>query len=64
VGDLEEFADVRLLDTPRLRAQVRGGYFVETPDEYQVRGSIKYRVQGWIKDGDTVDLGGRSVRLK
>jgi NitT/TauT family transport system substrate-binding protein len=41
VGDLEEFADVRLLDTPRLRAQVRGGYFVETPDEYQVRGSIK-----------------------
>src|ERR1700730_16418083 len=63
VGDLEEFSDVRLLDTPALRAQVRDGYFMETADQYQVRGSIKYRVQGWIKDGDTVDLGGRSVRL-
>jgi glyoxylase-like metal-dependent hydrolase (beta-lactamase superfamily II) len=45
VGDLEEFTDVRLLDTPALRAQVRGGYFVETTPQYQLRGSIKYRVR-------------------
>jgi hydroxyacylglutathione hydrolase len=63
VGDLEEFRDVRLLDTPALRAQVRDGYFVETTPQYQLRGSIKYRVRGWIKDGQTIDLGGRSVRL-
>lgn len=63
VGDNEEFDDVRLLDTPALRAQVRDGYFVETAAQYQLQGSIKYRVHGWIKDGATIDLGGRSVRL-
>jgi glyoxylase-like metal-dependent hydrolase (beta-lactamase superfamily II) len=64
VGDLEEFSDVRLLDTPALRAQqVRDGYFVETTAQYQLRGSIKYRVRGWIKDGQTIDLGARRVRL-
>jgi glyoxylase-like metal-dependent hydrolase (beta-lactamase superfamily II) len=63
VGDLEEFTDVRLLDTPALRVQVRNGYFVETAPQYQLRGSIKYRVRRWIKDGQTIDLGGRHVRL-
>jgi glyoxylase-like metal-dependent hydrolase (beta-lactamase superfamily II) len=63
VGDLGEFTDVRLLDTPALRAQVRHGYFVETTSQYQLKGSIKYRVRGWIKDGQTIDLGARSVRL-
>jgi glyoxylase-like metal-dependent hydrolase (beta-lactamase superfamily II) len=63
VGDNEEFDDVRLLDTPQLRAQVHDGYFVESTAQYQLQGSFKYRVHGWIKDGETVDLGGRSVRL-
>lgn len=63
VGDLEEFADVRLLDTPALRAQVHGGYFVEPPPQYLLRNSFKYRVRGWIKDGESIDLGARSVRL-
>ncbi len=63
VGDNEEFDDVRLLDTPALRSQVRDGYFVESAAQYQLQGSIKYRVHGWIKDGATIDLGGRAVRL-
>jgi glyoxylase-like metal-dependent hydrolase (beta-lactamase superfamily II) len=63
VGDLEEFDDVRLLDTPALRAQVHHGYFVEPPSQYLLRTPIKYRVHGWIKDGQTLDLGGRTVRL-
>jgi glyoxylase-like metal-dependent hydrolase (beta-lactamase superfamily II) len=63
VGDLEEFADVRLLDTPAFRAQVRDGYFVEPPSQYMLRNSFKYRVHGWIKDGQAIDLGGRTVRL-
>jgi hydroxyacylglutathione hydrolase len=63
VGDLEEFYDVRLLDTPALRAQVHGGYFVEPPSQYLLRTPIKYRVHEWFKDGQTLDLGGRSVRL-
>jgi glyoxylase-like metal-dependent hydrolase (beta-lactamase superfamily II) len=63
VGDLEEFDDVRLLDTPALRAQVHGGYFVEPPSQYLLRTPFKYRVNGWVKDGQTIDLGGRTVRL-
>jgi glyoxylase-like metal-dependent hydrolase (beta-lactamase superfamily II) len=63
VGDLEEFSDVRLLDTPALRAQIRGGYFVEPPSQYMLTSPFRYRVHGWIKDGQTIDLGGRSVRL-
>jgi hydroxyacylglutathione hydrolase len=63
VGDLEEFDDVRLLDAPALRAQVHGGYFVEPPSQYLLRTPIKYRVHGWIKDGQTMELGGRTVRL-
>jgi glyoxylase-like metal-dependent hydrolase (beta-lactamase superfamily II) len=63
VGDLEEFDDVRLLDTPALRAQVHEGYFVEPPSQYLLRTPIKYRVHGWVKDGQTLDLGGRTVRL-
>jgi hydroxyacylglutathione hydrolase len=63
VGDLEEFDDVRLLDTPALRAQVHGGYFVEPPSQYLLRTPIQYRVHEWVKDGQTLDLGGRTVRL-
>jgi glyoxylase-like metal-dependent hydrolase (beta-lactamase superfamily II) len=63
VGDLEEFADVRLLDDPALRSQVHDGYFVEPPRQYMLRTSFKYPVHGWIKDGQTIDLGGRTVRV-
>ena len=63
VGDVEEFSDVRLLDTPALRAQVHNGYFVEPPSQYMLRHSFQYRVKGWIRDGQTIDLGARTVRL-
>lgn len=63
VGDLEEFADVRLLDQPELRAQVRGGVFVEPPRQYMLRSSFKYRVKGWVRDGETIDLGSRTVQV-
>ncbi len=63
VGDLEEFADVRLLDTPALRAQVHGGFFVEPPAQYLLRIPFKFRPHGWFKDGQTLDLGDRTVRL-
>jgi len=63
VGDLEEFDDVRLLDTPSLRAQVHGGYFVEPPAQYLLRVPFKFRPHRWFKDGQTLALGGRTVRL-
>lgn len=63
VGDMAEFSDVRLLDTPALRAQVHGGEFVEPPTQFLLKSGIRYHVAGWIKDGQTIDLGGRTVTL-
>jgi glyoxylase-like metal-dependent hydrolase (beta-lactamase superfamily II) len=63
VGDLPEFSDVRLLDTPALRAQVHDGYFIEPPLQYMLASPFRYRIAGWIKDGQIIDLGGRTVRL-
>jgi hydroxyacylglutathione hydrolase len=63
VGDLAEFSDVRLLDTPALRAQAHGGEFVEPPAQFMLKSGIRYGVAGWIKDGESIDLGGRTVTL-
>jgi glyoxylase-like metal-dependent hydrolase (beta-lactamase superfamily II) len=63
IGDLQEFDDVRLLDTPALRAQIHDGYFVEPPEQSLLRDSKPYRVNGWIADGQTIELGGRAIRL-
>jgi hydroxyacylglutathione hydrolase len=63
VGDLQEFEDVRLLDTPALRAQVQDGYFVEPPAQYLLRATKRFHVSGWIADGQSIDLGGRRVQL-
>jgi glyoxylase-like metal-dependent hydrolase (beta-lactamase superfamily II) len=63
VGDLQEFDDVRLLDTPALRSQVHDGYFIEPPSQYLLRATNRFHVSGWIADGQTIDLGGRRIRL-
>ena len=63
IGDLHEFDDVRLLDTQALRAEVHDGYFNESHEQYAMRGSTRYRVHGWIADGETIELGGRPVQL-
>lgn len=63
VGDLAEFSDVRLLDTPALRAEARGGEFVETPAQFMLKSGIRYHVAGWVKDGQRIDLGGRTLTL-
>jgi glyoxylase-like metal-dependent hydrolase (beta-lactamase superfamily II) len=63
VGDLPEFTDVRLMDIPGMRSEVRQGYFVESQDQYQLRTPFKVRVHGWLHDGQAIDLGGRTVRI-
>lgn len=64
VGDLDEFSDVRLLDRPELRAQVRKGQFVEATRQYMLRDvTFGYPVRGWIKECAKIDLGGRIVQL-
>ena len=63
VGDLPEFSDVRLMEAPGMRSQVRNGHFVETQDQYQLRTPFEYRVHAWLKPGQILDLGGRRVRI-
>jgi glyoxylase-like metal-dependent hydrolase (beta-lactamase superfamily II) len=63
VGDLAEFNDVRLLDTPALRAQVNDGEFVEPPSQVLLKAGIRYPIAGWVKDGESIDLGERVVRV-
>ena len=63
VGDLAEFSDVRLLDTPPLREELHNGELVETPNQLLLKSGIRYRVAGWIKDGESIDFGERTVTL-
>jgi glyoxylase-like metal-dependent hydrolase (beta-lactamase superfamily II) len=63
VGDVVEFSDVRLLDTAALRAQAHGSEFVETPGQFMLKGGTRYRFAGWVKDGQRIDLGGRTVTV-
>jgi len=63
VGNLHEFDTVELLDTPALRAQVHDGYFTESSQQYMLRSTEKFRVHGWIADGQTIELGDRSITL-
>jgi glyoxylase-like metal-dependent hydrolase (beta-lactamase superfamily II) len=63
VGDLAEFTDVRLLDTPALRAEAQDGEFVETPAQFMLKSGIRYHVAGWVRDGQSIDLGGRTVTV-
>lgn len=63
VGDNDEFEDVRLLDTPSLRSQVHIGELVETAPQYLLRTPMRFHVHDWLKDGSTLDLGGRKVMV-
>jgi glyoxylase-like metal-dependent hydrolase (beta-lactamase superfamily II) len=63
VGDLHEFTDVRLLDTPAVRARFHDGYFSETTAQYMLRTPERFRVHGWVSDGQKLDLGHRQVTI-
>jgi glyoxylase-like metal-dependent hydrolase (beta-lactamase superfamily II) len=63
VGNLNEFDNVRLLDTSALRAQANHGVFTERPSQYMLRHSFRFRVSGWVRDGAAIDLGSRTVRV-
>ncbi len=63
MGDLHEFSDVRLLDTPALRAQVHDGYFTESTEQYMLRSTERFPIHGWVGDGERIDLGDRGVSI-
>jgi glyoxylase-like metal-dependent hydrolase (beta-lactamase superfamily II) len=63
VGNLDEFDTVEILDTPALRAQVHNGRFTETAAQFMLNKTETFRVHGWLKDRQVIDLGNRSVML-
>ena len=63
VGNLNEFDTVEIVDTPALRAQSHNGRFTETTPQFMLNKTQTFRVHGWLKDRQVIDLGHRSVTL-
>jgi hydroxyacylglutathione hydrolase len=67
VGNLERFDDIALLDTPQRRMQMEGDIF--SPTHTQYLGSAegheipRWKITKWLSDGETIDLGDRTVRV-
>ncbi len=67
VGNLERFENIALLDTPQRRSQMTGDMF--TPTHTQYLGSSEghvtpsWKITKWLAEGETIDLGDRTVRV-
>jgi glyoxylase-like metal-dependent hydrolase (beta-lactamase superfamily II) len=63
VGRISEFADIALPDNRELRSQVKDGIFTETRPQYLLDHEYSFSVHRWIKNGETIELGGRRITL-
>ena len=63
VGRISEFTDIALLDQRELRNQVKDGIFTETRAQYMLDNDYSFSVHRWIKNGETIDLGGRQITV-
>ena len=63
VGRISEFTDIALLDKRELRSQVKDGIFTETRAQYMLDNDYSFTVHRWIKNGETIDLGGREITV-
>jgi len=63
VGSLPQLPQVALLDLPALRKQVHDGEFIPTAAQFMLEQPVRFRVDRWIRDGASVDLGGRSIMV-
>ena len=63
VGRISEFTDIALLDKRELRGQVKDGIFTETRAQYMLDSDYSFTVHRWIKNGETIDLGGREITV-
>ena len=63
VGRISEFTDIALLDKRELRSQVKDGIFTETRAQYMLDNDYSFNVHRWIKNGETIDLGGRQIAV-
>lgn len=61
---LRSFRSIALVDLPETRGRVRGDNYVQlSRHEYIDNGPPRFRVSEWIKPDDSIDLGGRRVRI-
>ena len=63
VGRISEFTDIALLDKRELRGQVKDGILTETRAQYMLDNDYSFSVHRWIKNGETIDLGGRRITV-
>lgn len=64
VGRIQEFDRVGLIDLPALRAEAKGNLFNETEAQLAMRSSgFSFRVTQWIRDGEKLELGNRTVQV-
>jgi glyoxylase-like metal-dependent hydrolase (beta-lactamase superfamily II) len=63
VGRISEFTDIALLDKRELRRQLKDGIFTETRAQYMLDNDYSFSVHRWIKNGETIDLGGRQITV-
>lgn len=67
LGGIKPFDHMAMIDLPRTRADVRGGVF--RPGRYEWMGHFdglkppSVRIAEWVKPGDVIDLGGRTLTV-
>ncbi|MBS0417750.1 MAG: MBL fold metallo-hydrolase [Proteobacteria bacterium] len=64
VGNIREFTRIGLLHNAGLLGQVHNGEFQETQEQLLLRNDgrkFSFRVTDWLRDGQRIDLGGRSI---
>src|ERR1700761_2413236 len=67
LGGITPFHHIAMIDLPETRADVTGGVF--TPGRYEFGGIAdkrvrpSFQVSEWIKPGESIDLGGRKLRV-
>ena len=67
LGGITPFHDIAMVDLPETRADMNDGVF--TPGRYEFGGIAdkrvrpSFKVSEWIKPGETIDLGGRTLLL-
>ena len=67
LGGIEPFDGITLIDLPETRADVHDGRLM--PSRYEYSGLLEGRsqpspkVNGWVKPGDAIDLGGRVLTV-
>jgi glyoxylase-like metal-dependent hydrolase (beta-lactamase superfamily II) len=63
VGGVREFHDVALLDHPSIRQEFSHGKVRLTAEQFLLKEPITIGVTRWLRDGERLELGGRTVTV-